>query len=101
MSKEGLTTNLNWRLQFQENRLAHEDLPGTRAKPADLRLCKIDLLAWPAATHLQQLSDELIHIKRGRGGSRHHVGLVNSLVCAGLALVCASRQLATIARMRG
>jgi hypothetical protein len=60
-----LTADLDGRLQLQEHWLRHEDLTRLRAQPSNLCLREVDLLAWPAAAHLEQLSDHLVDT-RGR-----------------------------------
>lgn len=46
-----LTTNLKGCLQFKQNRLAEEDLPGFEAETTDLVLCQLNIFSRSGAFH--------------------------------------------------
>lgn len=50
----GLTADLEWRLQLQQDWLTEEDFPGLEAQPTDLVLCQLHILAWSRALHWRE-----------------------------------------------
>jgi len=54
--------NLDGSLQLQQDGLRDEDFASLRAQVADLGLEKLDLLARPAAPHLQETVDNRVEV---------------------------------------
>lgn len=61
-----LTANLKRRLQFQQNRLAEEDLPGFEAEAADFVLCQLNIFPGSGAFHWERKTGRKCH-----GGARN------------------------------
>lgn len=57
-----VTTDLDWRFQFQQYRLRDENLPSLGAKIPNLRFQQLHLLSRPAAPHLQQSINDVVQI---------------------------------------
>lgn len=49
-----LTTNLKGCLQFKQNGLAEEDLPGFEAETTDLILCQLNIFSRSGAFHFER-----------------------------------------------
>lgn len=49
-----LTTDLKGCLQFKQNRLAEEDLPGFEAETTDLILCQLNIFSRSGAFHFER-----------------------------------------------
>ena len=59
----GSTADLNGSLELEQHGLAHEDLSCFVAQRLDLRLSKVNLLAWSAPPHLKEPLDDGVHIE--------------------------------------
>ena len=72
-----MSTDLDRRLELEENGLRNEDLASLGAQVADLRLKQLDLLAGPAAADLKQTVYDGVQVHLVFG---HSCGLLLALV---------------------